>query len=262
MLAKWIAPQKTHVTPEGASRAIRSALQKIAVDPSPKAVAVIHAHQALETWHYKSCWNWGVGNIKASSSYQGHYTAIVLNERLKRDGVLKYVWFDPRLGELISKGGAARYPDKHWSVPPAEPQCRMRAYESLEKAEDEKLGKFFQQDRWRPAFERALAGDPAGYVRAIYAKGYFTADPLPYERSVVSLTATYLPVADATATDAVTPEPQPDSDELCADIAACHRFELPPELLARIRVHQSEHIYDAMDAVRRDRDRDISEANQ
>lgn len=257
MIATWLTPQLTHVSPEGASRAIRAALRKIAGDPSPDAVAVIHAHQALETWHYKSCWNWGVGNIKAGSSYQGHYTAITLNERLKRDGVMKYVWFDPCLGELLSKGGPPRYPDRPWSVPPAEPQCRMRAYLDLEAAEDEKLGEFFQEERWRPAFECALAGDPAGYVRAIKAEGYFTAELGPYERAVVSLTATYRPVAIATASEAPVPEPEPDSDELCEDIAACHQFELPPELRARLRVQQAEHIDDALEQVRKDRDRDI-----
>jgi hypothetical protein len=261
MLATYVPPQLTPVSPENASRAIRAVLSHLMGTPSDRAVAVIHAHQALETWHYKSCWNWGVGNIKSGPKHTGLYTAIPLNERLMRNGKLVYVYFDPVKGELLSKGGAARYPDKPWTLPPAEPQCRMRAYKTLFDAETDKLEKFFQEERWRPAFERAIAGDPEGYVRAIYAKGYFTADPEPYVRSVVSLTATYLPVAIATGVAAPVPEPEPDSDDLCADIAACHRFELPPELAARIRIHQAEHIDDAMARVREDAKRDILEGS-
>lgn len=255
MIATYLPPVLTPVSPEDAARAIRAALRKIVVNPLSEAVAVFHAHQALETWHYKSCWDFGVGNVKASSQYAGFFTCIKLNEVLNGHTI----WFAPE-GELAGKDGPLVA--KPMAVPDGHPQTRMRAYKSLEAAEVDKLTRFLTEPRWRAALECALRGDAAGYVRAIKAQGYFTAAEGPYERSVVSLYAKYLPTAIATANDAPMAPPEPDSDELCRDIAACHRFELPPELAARVRVQQAEHVDFALDVVHADRDAEIAEEDE
>lgn len=252
MRATYLPDMLTPVTPEDASRAIRSALLKVVGPPLPAAVAVFHAHQALETGHFKSCHRFGVGNIKAGNDYEGFYTAIKLNEVI--DG--HTIWFAPE-GELDGKDGPVR--GKRWAVPEGHPQCRMRAYQSLEAAEDDKLARFLMQEQFREAMACALTGDAAGFVRAIKAQGYFTAPLEPYVRSVVQLTTKFTPLAIAIANEAPTyPAIEPDSDALCRDIAACHRFELPAELAARVRVQQAAHVDFALDLVKQARDGEVS----
>lgn len=253
MIATYVQPRLTPVTPEDASRAIRAALTEIAGPVSNMAVAIMHAQQALETGHFKSCWNYGVGNIKAGEKYSGLYTCIKLNEVIGG----RTIWFSP-LGELDGKDGPVK--GKTWPVPEGHPQTRMRAYNDLIAAERGKMG-FLAEKRWRPSLDRALAGDAAGYVEVVRVAGYFTAPLLPYQRSVVSLTAKYLPVAEATEAQQPAPPVDDDDLQLCEDMAECFRFELPDWLRVRLALLRAQHIDDTMDQVRRDRDRDIAEGS-
>jgi hypothetical protein len=252
MLAKWVPAFLTQATAEHVSRAYRTALTTLVGEPTDLAVAVLHAQGALETGHFRSCWNYNAGNIKAGTKYQGEYCTIKLNEVIGG----KTIWFAPN-GELAGKDGPVKL-GTEMPVPPGHPQTRMRAYGTLSGGVTDKI-KFLTGAHWVEALKLALAGDPAGYVAAVREAGYFTALLEPYQRAVVSLTAKYLPVAQATANVQPAPPVPDDDDQLCADIAACHRFELPHELAARIRVQQDEHIEDALALARSDRDRDVSE---
>jgi hypothetical protein len=90
---------------------------------------------------------------------------------------------------------------------------------------------FLAAPNWKPALAFALAGDAAGYVRAIKARNYFTAALDPYLRSVVSIAARVLPVAEGVADDI-----EPDDDATCRDRADCMQVELPDWLRARVEM--------------------------
>ena len=260
MIATWVPAVLTPATPEHVSRAYRTAVTNLIGAPSDMAVAVLHAHCALETGHTKGMWCNNPKNVKAGAKHAGEFCCIKLNEILVREGKRKTIWFDPVLGELLGKDGPARYPLEPNELPPGHPQTRMRAYKTLAGGVQNQLG-WLMGPNWREALNYALAGRPFEYVTAIHAKGYFTADLEPYRRAVVQLTATYLPVAVSTGKGEATAPIQPDDDQLCQDIAACHRFELPPDLRARIRAMQTEHVDDAMARVREDAKRDVSEGS-
>lgn len=254
MIATWVTPKLTTASPAEASRGYRVAMQNLlGREPTPAAVAVLHAQGALETGNFKSCWNGNAGNVKAGDKWTGLYTTIKLNEVI--NGIT--VWFDPR-GQLTSKNGDI-VPGTEREDPPGHPQCRIRAYETLDTGIFDKI-RFLTGTRWRSALNLALAGDAAGYVAAVRAAGYFTAPLEPYLRAVVSLAAKLLPVATGIATEP--PVPIESDDGLCRDMAACLRFELPDWLAAKIRILQSEHIEDALERARSDRDRDIKDADE
>lgn len=251
MRATYVPPVKTPATPEHVSRAYRTALTNLSGTPTDRAVAVLHAHGALETWHFKSMYCNAPGNIKAGAEYEGLFTCFpILNEII--DGDTR--WFCPE-GELEG-GPGTPVKGKVWPVPDGHPQSRFRAFESLSGGIEDKI-KFLLQPRWLAALHAALEGNPTLYTQALKNRGYMTAPLGPYQRSVEQLTAKYLPVAKATAAAIAVPAIEPDSDELCRDMAACLRFELPPELAARIKVLQAEHIDDALAAARADRDKEI-----
>lgn len=250
MTGTWTLAELTPATPEHVSRAYRTALTNLVVAPSDLAVAILHAQGALETGHFKSCWCNNAGNIKAGEKWAGKYTAIKLNEVLNG----QTVWFAPE-GELESKYGAIK--GKLWPVPEGHPQTRMRAYETLAGGVEDKI-RFLASPYWRPALDLALEGNAGGYVESIRARNYFTAALDPYRRAVISLAQKYLPVAVSTREQEASPKIEDDSDELCRDMAACMRFDLPDWLAARVTVHQAEHVDFALDVVRADRDKEIT----
>jgi hypothetical protein len=230
MKATYVPPQITTPEPHAVAPAYFDELLRLTNGtPSHKAVAVLLGQYALETGNGKSCYNWNLGNIKAGTEYDGLYTCIRLNERLKQaDGSYAYVWFSPE-GEERPKGNVI----KSYDVPPGHPQTRMRAHETLADGVRAKL-EFLSKPHWRPALEVALTGDAAAYVTKVRALGYFTAELGPYQRAVVSLAAKWLPVVQG-ATSA--PQPVEEDAQTCNDMAECMRVELPDWLRARVNVH-------------------------
>lgn len=251
MKATWYPALLTPASPEHVSRAYRTALTNLIAAPSDLAVAVLHGQGALETGHFKSCWCYNAGNIKAGDGYEGMYCNIKLNEIIAGHTV----WFAPE-GELDGKDGPVK--GKRWPVPEGHPQTRMRAYATLASGVTDKI-RFLASPHWKPALDRAMAGDAAGYVEGVRALGYFTAPLEPYRRAVVSLAQKYLPVAIATREAEPVPALPPDSDELCRDMAVCHRFLLPDWLAERIHIGQAEHVDFALEVAKADRDKDIAD---
>ena len=255
MIATWVPAVLTPATPAHVSRAYRTVLTRLVGAPSDLAVAVLHGHCALETGHMSSCYGNNMKNVKSGPKHKGKYQCLpILNERLMRNGEMKTVWFTDR-AELEFKGGPV-VPGTEHPLPPGHPQSRFRAYDSLIGCLEDQLG-WLMTERWRPAFQFALDGNPAAYVDAIADRGYFTAPRDAYKRAVVSLTQKYLPVAIATREAEALPPLDPDSDELCRDMAACMRSELPDWLAARIRVQQAEHVDFALDVVKAARDEEL-----
>lgn len=222
MIATYVPPVLTRIEPIDASCGYREAVTKLTgIVPSPEGVAVLHAHGALETGHFKSCWCGNAGNIKAGPKYSGKYTAIKLNEQLKRNGQLIYVWFSPA-GELTSKDGTI-VPGTESAVPPGHPQCRMRAYDSVALGIEDKID-FLLEPHWRPALDLALAGKADAYARELRTRGYYTASVEPYARAVVLLFQKYLPVAQGS--EELKPLPTQEEQDLESCMEQCFRFDL------------------------------------
>jgi hypothetical protein len=167
VIATYVEPAVTVLSWNDAATALRWALEGPSSTPSPEVLSLCLAKSALETGRWTKIWNFNFGNVKAGGSYVGMYTCIRLNEVL--NGKVK--WFDPD-----SEG---------FAVPPGHPQTRMRAYANAwdgAQAYVEVL-----QQRFRPAYDAMLTGDPVKYVRTLKRLNYFTADEEPYLRAVQSL---------------------------------------------------------------------------
>lgn len=181
MIATYVPPRLTPLTFDDAAEAMRAALRdKLKANPTPEALALALAKTALETGRWKSIWcaNWG--NIKASATYEGMYTCITLNEVIGG----KVVWFAPE-GQLAG-GRGTPVVGKVYDVPPGHPQTRMRAYANRFDGAFAYVD-FVSGGRYAHAWIRLLAGDAPGYIRALKAKGYFTADEATYAKAVISL---------------------------------------------------------------------------
>ncbi len=207
MLGTYIRPLRTVTTRLEAVQAYWLACERLKLRPTVPFVTTLVAHGALECGNFEKCWNWNVGNIKASGAWEGLWTCITLNEVLKERGELVTVWFSPegRLTGDPKKGGQLETPymENPLPVPDGHPQTRMRAFGSLSEAIEDKL-KFFLKPNWEPCLKPARFGDVSSYVRMIRIRNYFTAykgqpDPCRYELDVISLTNTYRPLVERVA---------------------------------------------------------------
>lgn len=180
MLATWVPARRTPLSFEEAQAALASALRlQLGKWPSREALALALAKTALETGRWKSIWNFNFGNVKAGEKYVGSYCCFELNEVLNG----KVVWFSPR-GRLDRKGG--KVVAEPFDDPPGHPQTRMRAFPNAFDGAEAYV-KFVAGGRYAAAWQLLLAGDAAGYSRALKAAGYYTAPVEDYVRGVVSL---------------------------------------------------------------------------
>lgn len=155
--------------------------------PTRAAVDLAAAHIGLETGNGKSCWNYNLGNVKATPSWKGDYCYFACNEILKDAQAAGYVARarprtdgkpGPDAAITKNRGDGTSivwfYPDNAG--------CRFRAFRSLNEGVADHLG--FLQRRFKSAWPALLAGDVAGFVRALRQAGYFTADEAPYLKGV------------------------------------------------------------------------------
>jgi hypothetical protein len=189
MLATHKPAEKTPVTFEEAAGALSAGLASaIGATPAIEVLALALAKTTLESGregdrYWVSARHWNIGNIKAGASYSGMFTTYPCNEVLTENGVKRTVWFSPH-GRLTGRGGVVdREP---YSDPPGHPQTRFRAYANAFDGAYQYVD-FVASGRYRDAWAELLEGDAVGYVNALHAKGYFTADPAVYGRGVYSL---------------------------------------------------------------------------
>lgn len=182
MKAAYVAPKRTPLTFDAAAKTMKWALKCVlGHDPNDETLALALAKTALETGRWTQIWNDNWGNVKAGNDYAGMFTCITLNEVLKG----KVVWFAPE-GELTtapSRGG--KLVGSPIAVPDGHPQTRMRAFANEFNGAECYVD--FVATHYPEAWTRLLAGDATGYVHALKARGYFTADEATYARGVVSL---------------------------------------------------------------------------
>ncbi len=185
MLATHTKAEPTPVSFEEAAEAMTYALTAtLGYTPPIETRSLALAKTALEAgrkddkfWAYSKCWN--IGNIKAGPKYTGQYCTYTCNEVLGG----KVVWFSPH-GRLSGRGGVVVAEQS--ADPPGHPQTRFRAYANRFDACLQYVD-FIASGRYIDAYRELCEGDAAGYVKALHAKGYFTADPVVYGQGVVSL---------------------------------------------------------------------------
>lgn len=144
--------------------------------PSAKHLACLVAQACLETGNGRSMHCWNLGNVKAAKDWDGLVCMYRCNEIING----KVEWFTP-----------------------PHPQTRFRAFLSLADGCAEFVGFLANRERYRQAWSRAFAGDASGFVLALGAAGYFTANVETYRRAVQSIASRVeLACARALAADA------------------------------------------------------------
>jgi hypothetical protein len=133
-------------------------------EPTRECLALLVAQSALETGRWKSIHCFNFGNIKASPTYEGFHCQFRCNEVIGG----KVQWFEP-----------------------PHPQCNFRAFDSVDDGATDHLRFLSTRPRYAKAWQVALSGMPLAFVEALNSAGYFTADPGPYARAVVSLWKEY-----------------------------------------------------------------------
>ena len=134
-------------------------------EPTRATIALATAQSALETGRWKSIHRYNLGNIKASSTYEGYYCQFRCNEVING----KVEWFDP-----------------------PHPQTNFRAFLTLEEGAYDHVAFLSRRERYRLAWAALKLGDPDVYVGELKRAGYFTAGETAYRKAVVSLFDEYL----------------------------------------------------------------------
>lgn len=171
MKATLLPDVVTALTVRDVMWAFRVAFEAVTgLTPSRDSLALLTAQSALETGRWKSIHCFNLGNIKASESYEGYYCLFRCNEVING----KVEWFDP-----------------------PHPQCRFRAFKSLEDGAKDHLQFLAGRTRYATSWSMLLRGDPEGFVRALKAAGYFTANEQSYKAAVVSLFREYSKILES-----------------------------------------------------------------
>lgn len=244
MRASYVLPTRTPVLAVDYAQGLELALGGDGNVP-PGAIAVLMAHAALETGQDRakgtigpSCFCFNFGNVKAGEAWEGSYTCITLNEYLVRDGKRVLVWFAPE-GELTARPGPGSRIKAFvpFGVPPGHPQTRMRAFSTAADGIAAKIA-FLRQPHFARAWAALMRGDAAAYVAEIHAQRYFTADFEPYQRAVVSLAKTFLPIAQKIAG---TPLALPQAEAAHVD-AILRQALSTPKMLGSLDLCSPEHV--------------------
>lgn len=173
----YVAPKRTTVTPAALRAALNWNFRAQGYLLSNHALDVLVAMSAHETAEWRSCWNFNLGNVKASAAYSGAYTCLTnVWERL--EGKLR--WFSPR-GETDGKGGPLIGPE--YPCPPGHPQTRFRAYASLPEGVTGFVDKM--TGKYRPSLDVLLTGGSVDeFVAALKKQKYFTGNLVGYQAAV------------------------------------------------------------------------------
>lgn len=179
-MAIWVESKDTPLTFSEARAMLYAALfAEIGKPVTNDVLSIALSKTALETgrWQKMKLGNWG--NIKVDSSTH-QYQTFPCNEVIKND----VVWFSPS-GKLSGKGGVVV--SEPYDDPPGHPQTRFVAYANPTDGAYEYIAFQARRSRYLAAWQRLLAGDVEGYVRALSAAGYFTAPVESYLATTTKL---------------------------------------------------------------------------
>lgn len=178
------------------------------VEPSSRdyrnAAVIMLAQMALETNRFKAIQNYNLGGIKCPKGWTECYQHFATREHFAREIAEKYIREAPPGTKVEHVDDDA---EGKWILVfrGPHPMNRFVAFETLEDAVAHHCGFMigrmsankktgapeWQPARYAAAVDRALANDPLGFVTELRAKGYFTADPKVYSKSVFSIAREY-----------------------------------------------------------------------
>lgn len=154
-----VSPVRTRLDTGQASDALRTAWKAVTgEEPSDKTVRILTAQWAHETAHGASMFNYNFGGIKGTGPS----------------------------GLSVSQRTREGFGETERTI-----TDRFRAYQTAEEGATDYVR--LLSKRFPEAVQSAREGDPAGFVRSLKSRGYFTGDLGAYMRSVVSLSGIELP---------------------------------------------------------------------
>ena len=174
----------------------------LGVYPTRSALALLLAQSALETWRWRSMWNWNLGNVKASGTVDPFYFK-ACTEVLSAAAAAKHLE-NPATGEdgrpsvaLVRKNHEGEVNEKGVSIEtwtlefrPPHKACAFRSFKTVEEGADFYLR--FLRRKYLPAWEYIEAGDARGFVRKLKELFYFTANLEEYAAAVESIHREYM----------------------------------------------------------------------
>ena len=181
MLGQYVPPVRTQVSPLELQQALAIRLtEALGHEPSEHALIALVAMSAFETGRWKSCWNYNLGNVKATETWPGQYTCLRRVREVIR-GVER--WFSPE-GETAGEDGPVI--DERYTLPPGHPATRFVAFSSLDQGASAWVEKLLK--RYRGPVEDLLAGASTDtFIAGLKNLNYFTGDLDAYQSQVASL---------------------------------------------------------------------------
>lgn len=182
--------------------------------PTRAAVDLAAAQICLETGNGGSCWNFNLGNVKATPKWQGDHCYFACNEILKNGVAAGYVARARPRTDGKPGPDAAITKDRGdgtsivWFYPD-NAGCCFRSFRTLNEGVADHLA--LLQRRFKSAWPALLSGDAIAFVRALRNAGYFTADEAPYLKGVQGVLQSIKKI------DYPLPQPATAEASACAD---------------------------------------------
>jgi hypothetical protein len=167
---QYIQDKKTILSEGEATYSLREAFKNVFVHyPSDKSLAILFAHTALETAHFKSIHFWNYGNVKKIHQPDDGYKFTMYPAGELENG--HYVPYNP--------------PDT---------KCHFRAYKSAIDGAEAYI-RFLTKKPTHPgsigdytkAWQKILEGDPKAYSHELKIASYYSAKEEDYTPTVISL---------------------------------------------------------------------------
>lgn len=187
-----VEPIRTLCLPEALGRALALAhLRLHGVMPGRPFINLALAQWAHESGRGRACFNWNLGNVKATAKWEGDYcerycnevlTQMQANDALARAGTREDGSPDVVLGGSIGVERVVNFYQPN-------PATRFRAFDTLEAGALDYLDILF--DRFGSAWKCLEDGDADAFAAALRAAKYYTAPEATYAAGLRSLTREY-----------------------------------------------------------------------
>lgn len=198
---------KTVASAEDVARSLRKAWEVLFEEvPKLESVALLMAQSALETGRWKSCYSWGLGNVKWTPATETDVCYRECNELLTPEAaVAALVKASPRTdgaGLDVELRGVSGDKQIVWFYPD-HPASAFRAFKTLDEGAVNYLSVLHK--RFSSAWPAVVAGSPLEFVTRLKASRYFTAPLAEYLKAVNSLFLEYLKLLKN-----MPPDPEPE----------------------------------------------------
>lgn len=169
-----LAAERTPIT----AATLFSVLSRVVPELGRESLLLLTAQSSHETDAWRSCWNFSLGNEKANPGWAGAYCYRYCDERLSPSGLrVAMASKSPRRdgnGDNLRVGATGTDGLTRVEFWPPHPQCRFRAFASLDEAAAAWL-RLLRLPRYARAWGSLVAADLDAFARDLHAGGYYTA---------------------------------------------------------------------------------------